>query len=124
MSKEINLSTKDLVDLLIKKDPQEIKYALLIMLVNNKLDFNDLNSAYVDYLQIQRDNNKLDHAELNACLLQLLSCSKKDLNNNENNIIQRALYSLNKDKYFAMESTNKQFSYIGDKEAKKLTCYD
>lgn len=120
-----NLSTYELVSLLLKKNKQDIKSVLISLMLEDKLDFADISSSYIEFMKMKSNKENMNCSELNACILQLMffADKKKKLTEIENEIVQRALYSLNKYKYFKLDYLNEKFSYIGDDKAKKLTCY-
>lgn len=99
------MSTRELVLELLSKSNSEIREALLVLMLEGKLDFVDLNQAYVKYLNFskERTNDKLIEAET-CVMLNLMD--KKD-----NNTKQRSLYLLNQSNRFNMEEMNKKLGY-------------
>lgn len=101
-----DMSTYELIEQLAQKPKQEIKYALLALMRKGKIDFLDLNQAYVAMLEhVSEDqNNKLIEAE--TCVL--LSFFNE---NSDNQYTQRRLYLLNQSKRFNVDEINGVFNY-------------
>ena len=98
-------------------------------MLEDKIDFTDLNKAYIEYLKEKDDDNENMLIECDTCLMAImfLARNKKKyskLNNIDKNIIQRALYRINQSNRFNTKSLNEEFEYIGDDEAKKLSWYE
>lgn len=117
------MNTVDLIDELVKKPNEEIKYALLALMLKGKIDFLDLNASYISYLKEVNGDKEKQLDESDTCLMQMmfLGDRKKKFSEIENEILQRGLYRLNQSNRFNTSFLNKKFNYIGDEEAKKLT---
>ena len=120
------MNTFELIEELSKKPRDEIKYALVALMVDGKLDFVDLNASYVNYLEFKKDDNENLLIESDTCIMQmmLLAESGKKLSEIENNAVQRGLYRLNQSKRFNTKSLNEKLHYIGDDKAKELSWYE
>lgn len=120
------MTTTELIEELSKKPKDEIKYALMALMVDGKLDFVDLNASYVNYLEFKKDDNENMLIESDTCIIQMMFLAerKKKLSEIENNIVQRGLYRLNQSKRFNTKSLNEKFHYIGDDRAKELSWYE
>lgn len=118
------MNTFELIENLAKKPNAEIKYALMILMQKKKIDFLDLNAAYVDYISgIEEDRlNQLIEAE--TCVMESLIYDKIDKKNKSHlSSIQRRLYLLNKSKRFNMEDMNSAFEY-NEEKAKSYSWYE
>lgn len=107
------METFELIEQLSKKSKVEIEYALLSLMIDNKIDFVSLNNAYVKYLEMKTDDMKSKLTDANCCTLSLLSNFKKETKANHPEI-HWALYNLNESGQFNMQGLNKKFGY--DKE--------
>ena len=120
------MNTFELIEELLKKPKDSIKYALFSLMVKDKLDFVDLNASYVNYLEFKKDDNENMLIESDTCIMQMmvLAEGKKKLSSGENDMVQRALYRLNQSKRFNTTSLNEKLHYIGDDKAKELSWYE
>src|SRR5574344_1190195 len=120
------MNTFELINELSEKPTEEIKYALLSLMIKEKIDFLDLNSSYINYLEVKKDDNENMLIESDTCIMQMmfLAEKKKKLSEIENDAVQRGLYRLNQSKKFNTKFLNEKFHYIGDEEAKKLSWYE
>lgn len=63
------MTTTELIEELSKKPKDEIKYALMALMVDGKLDFVDLNASYVNYLEFKKDDNENMLIESDTCVM-------------------------------------------------------
>lgn len=114
------MNTFELIEELSKKPKEEIKYALLALMLKDKIDFIDLNAAYVEYLNsIKEDRlNKLIEAE--TCVLESFIYKKGQKDERNNRHTQRCLYLLNQSKRFQMDRLNEKYGYK-EEEAKQYS---
>lgn len=117
------MNTFELIEELSNKSKEEIKYALLTLMLKGKFDFLDLNSAYVECLDsIKEDRlNKLIEAE--TCVLESFMYKKGVKNERDLKHTQRCLYLLNQSKRFQMDKLNEKYGY-NEEEAKKYSWYE
>lgn len=118
------MNTFELIEKLADKPKNEIKYALMILMQKNKIDFLDLNAAYVNFLsELEEDRlNQLIEAE--TCVMESLIYDKNNKKSKDNvSSIQRRLYLLNQSKRFNMGSMNSAFEYDEEK-AKEYSWYE
>lgn len=116
-------STFEIIEELSKRNKQDIQYALLKLMIKNKVDFIDLNIAYVKMLnQIRKDQLNLFH-EAASCVLE--SFTYKKGNNTKYNTAHtnRCLYLLNKSNMFNMQEYNKKYQYK-EELGKKMSVYE
>lgn len=120
------MDTFKLMEELSKKSKEEIKYALLILMLQDKIDFVDLNSSYVEYLKEKDADKENMLAESDTCLMDMMffARNKKKLSQFDNNVVQRALYRINQSNRFNTKSLNDELKYIGDDKAKELSWYE
>ena len=123
------MNTFELIEQLSKKSKEEIKYGLLTLMLEDKIDFVDLNKAYIEYLKEKDDDKENMLIECDTCLMDMmfLARNKKKhskLDSIDKNIIQRALYRINQSNRFNTKFLNEEFEYVGDDEAKKLSWYE
>lgn len=117
------MNTFELIEELSRKPNSEIKYALLALMLKDKINFLDLNSAYVEYLKsIKEDRlNQLREAEI--CVLESFYHKKGTKNEYDIKHTQRCLYLLNQSKRFAIDDLNKKYGY-NEEEAKQYSWYE
>lgn len=109
----------ELLEELSKRPKEEIEYALVALMAKDKLNFINVQQAYVEHLELLKKKNILELAEASSCILESLLYDKILSNNKEAKVsIQRRLYFLNQKRIFKMDSLNKRFEYNED-EAKK-----
>ena len=121
----MELTTFELIDELIKKPKEEILYALFRLMVKEKLSFDDLNRAYVKYLEATKEDMTNQLIEAETCVMESFfdkktkdKCKEADYNHT-----QRCLYLLNQSKRFNMGKTNEKYQY--DEEfAKTMSWYE
>lgn len=117
------MNTFELIELLAQKPKEEIKYSLLILMLKGKIDFIDINAAYVDCLERQNDDklNKLVEAE--TCILESFHCKKSNKKDYDMKHTQRCLYLLNQSKRFQMQTLNEKYEY-NEEKAKEYSWYE
>lgn len=121
----MELTTFELIDELIKKTKEEILYALFRLMVKEKLSFDDLNRAYVKYLEATKKDMAYQLIEAETCVMESFfdkktkdKCKETDYNHT-----QRCLYLLNQSKRFTMGKTNEKYQY--DEEfARTMSWYE
>ena len=121
----MELTTFELIDELIKKPKEEILYALFILMCKGKLSFNDLNIAYVRYLEAKKDDMINQLIEADTCVMESFHDKKTKDKNKETDYkhTQRCLYLLNQSKRFTMGKTNEKYQYDED-FAKTMSWYE
>ena len=113
-----------LKDELSKKSPEEIQFLLQILLIEGKLSFTALTSAYVAYLEYVKEDNENKLIEAETCVLESFLYNKGDDNEASHKSTLRALYLLNKSKRFnGLDDWNKKYGY-NEEEAKQLSWYE
>lgn len=113
----------ELLEELSKKTKYELKYALVSLMLAGKIDFLDVNSAYIDYLKEINENsfNKLFEAE--SCVLESFYRKKGNKREYDKKHTQRCLYLLNQSNRFNMADLNEKYKY--DEEfGKKMSWYE
>lgn len=121
----MELTTFELIDELIKKPKEEILYALFRLMVKEKLSFDDLNRAYVKYLEATKKDMAYQLIEAETCVMESFLDKKTKDKNKETGYkhTQRCLYLMNQSKRFQMDKLNKKYEY--DEEfAKTMSCYE
>lgn len=118
-------TTFELIDELIKKPKEEILYALFRLMVKDKLSWDDLNRAYVKYLETTKKDmiNQLIEAE--TCVMVSFYDKKTKDKSKETDYkhTQRCLYLLNQSKRFNMDKMNEKYQY--DEEfARTMSWYE
>lgn len=117
------MDTFELLEELSKKTKYEIKYALISLMLAGKIDFLDVNSAYIDSLKAINENsfNKLFEAE--SCVLESFHYKKGNKKEYDKKHTQRCLYLLNQSKRFNISDLNEKYEY--DEEfGKKMSVYE
>ena len=113
--KDMEQTTFELIDKLAEKPKGEIRYALLRLLVNGKLNFIELNKAYVDYLELDAEDKMNQLIEAETCVMtSFLNKKTRDkikAGGRDYNHTQRCLYLLNQSKRFQMDALNKKYEY-------------
>lgn len=123
----MELTTFELIDQLIEKPKCEIRYALLRLMVNGKLDFIDLNKSFVEYLELDAKDKMNQLIEAETCVAESFHDKKtKDKSKNggtDYKHTQRCLYLLNQSKRYNMDKLNGKYEY--DEEfAKTMSWYE
>lgn len=111
------MNTFELLEELSQKSRDEIQYAILALMIKGKINFTDVNNAYVKFLEYEREDNELKLADANSCTLSLLTGINKETNTNKPNI-HWALHNLNESRQFNMQSLNEKFGYNKDEDCK------
>lgn len=117
------METFELLEKLIEKPKHEIKYALIALMLKDKIDFLDVSNSYVACLeQIKEDRlNQLIEAE--TCVAESFNHKKGNKNEDDRKHTQRCLYLLNQSKRFNMSGLNGRYEY--DKEfGKQMSWYE
>ena len=106
-------TTFELIDELIKKPKEEILYALFMLICKDKLSWDDLNKAYVKYLEATKKDMTNQLIEAETCVMEsFLDKKTKDKSKvKDYRHTQRCLYLLNKSKRFNMDVTNEKYEY-------------
>ena len=117
------MDTFELLEELSKKTKYEIKYALVSLMLAGKIDFLDVNSAYIDSLKAINENNFNKLFEAESCVLESFHHKKGNKKEYDKKHTQRCLYLLNQSKRFNMSNLNKKYEY--DEEfGKKMSWYE
>lgn len=112
----------EIIEELSKKSKDEIQYALLSLLLTDKIDFVDLSVAYVECLNRVKEDRLDQLIEAETCVCESLLYDKFPKKKAVQDSIQRRLYLMNQSKRFNMTSLNEKFSYDEEK-AKDLSWY-
>lgn len=117
------MNTFELIEELSNKPKEEIRYALLALMLKDKIDFIDLNYSYVEYLNSIKEDRLNQLIEAETCVIE--SFHRKKSNKNECDIkhTQRCLYLLNQSKRFQMDELNEKYGY-NEEEARKYSWYE
>lgn len=109
---------------LSKKSPEEIQFLLQLLLIEGKLSFTALTSAYVAYLEHAKEDNENKLVEAETCVLESFLYNKDDNDESSHKSALRALYLLNQSKRFnGLDEWNKKYGY-NEEEAKQLSWYE
>ena len=121
-----DLDTFTLVRLLSEKSKEEIEFALVALMISNKIDFVNVSNSYVQFLKQMNEDNSNKNIEANSSMMGILTFmrNKKKFSEAEDRAIQRCLYILNKSNSFNMQILNKDLHYIGDEKAKEFSWYE
>ena len=121
-----DLDTFTLVRLLSEKSKEEIEFALVALMISNKIDFVNVSNSYVQTLKRMNEDNSNKNIEANSSIMGILTFmrNKKKFSEAEDRAIQRCLYILNKSNSFNMQILNKDLHYIGDEKAKEFSWYE
>lgn len=117
------MNTFELINELSKKPKQEIQYALLSLMLQGKLDFIDLNEAYVKSLNMIKEDRLNQLVEAETCVLESFMCKKGNKQERDMKHTQRCLYLLNQSKRFNMDDLNKKYAY-NEEKAKEYSWYE
>lgn len=121
----MELTTFELIDELIKKPKEEILYALFRLMVKNKLNWDDLNKAYVKYLEATKEDMTNQLIEAETCVMESFHDKKTKDKKKETDYkhTQRCLYLMNQSKRFQMDKLNDKYEY--DEEfARTMSWYE
>lgn len=117
------MNTFELIEELSNKPKAEIKYALLALMLKDKIDFIELNSAYVEYLNSIKEDRLNQLIEAETCVLESFHYKKGDKTVDDIKHTQRCLYLLNQSKRFQMDKLNEKYGY-NEEEAKRYSWYE
>lgn len=117
------MDTFELLEELSKKTKYEIKYALVSLILAGKIDFLDVNSAYIDSLKAINENERNLLFEAESCVLESFHRKKGNKREYDKKHTQRCLYLLNQSNRFNMAYLNEKYEY--DEEfGKKMSWYE
>ena len=121
-----DLDTFTLVRLLSEKSKEEIEFALVALMISNKIDFVNVSNSYVQTLKRMNEDNSNKNIEAHSSMMGILTFmrNKKKFSEAEDRAIQRCLYILNKSDSFNMQMLNEDLHYIGDEKAKEFSWYE
>lgn len=108
---------------LSKKSKEEVQFLLFLLLVEEKISFTSLTSAYVAYLEHVKDDTQNKLIEAETCVLESFMYNKDDDDEASHNSALRALYLLNQSSRFNLKTMNEKYGY-NEKEAKQLSWYE
>lgn len=117
------MNTFELIEELSRKPNSEIKYALLALMLKDKIDFLDLNSAYVECLNSIKEDRLNQLIEAETCVLESFYHKKGTKNEYDMKHTQRCLYLLNHSKRFQLNDLNEKYVY-NEEEAKQYSWYE
>lgn len=117
------MNTFELIEELSRKSKEEIKYALLALMLKDKIDFLDLNSAYVECLNSIKEDRLNQLIEAETCVLESFHHKKGTKNEYDMKHTQRCLYLLNHSKRFQLNNLNEKYGY-NEEEAKQYSWYE
>lgn len=117
------MDTFELLEELSKKTKYEIKYALASLMLAGKIDFLDVNSAYIDSLKAINENNFNKLFEAESCVLESFHYKKGNKKQYERTHTQRCLYLLNQSRRFNMSNLNEKYEYDED-FGKRMSWYE
>lgn len=113
----------DLIEELSSKPKEEIRYALLTLMLKDKIDFVDLNSAYVSYLNAIKEDRLNQLIEAEKCVHESFFFKKGDKTDADMKHTQRCLYLLNNSNRFNLKTLNEKYKYDEEK-GKELSWYE
>lgn len=117
------MDTFELLKELSKKPKEEMKYAILSLMLDGKIDFVDLNACYVDCLEIIKEDRLNQLIEAETCVMETFLYGKNNKTDANHKHTQRCLYLLNKSRRFNMQSLNEKYGY-DEEEAKGYSWYE
>lgn len=117
------MNTFELIEELSNKPKEEIRYALLALMLKGKIDFIDINSAYVNCLKLGNEDKLNQLIEAESCVIESFYEKIGGKREEDKKHTQRCLYFLNKSKRFNMDDFNKKYGY-NEEEAKKYSWYE
>ena len=88
-----DLDTFTLVRLLSEKSKEEIEWALVSLMISNKIDFINVSNSYVQTLKRMNEDNSNKNIEANSSMMGILTFmrNKKKYSEAEDRAIQRCL---------------------------------
>lgn len=122
------MTTEELLDELLKKSAEEIDYAVLQLMLKDKLNSHRVMDLYMKAIEIKNEDLKDRLTESNTNILDLIlnlslpKSKKKSTVDGAKKAIHRGLYNLNLSRQFNMQSLNDKYAYNED-EDKKLSWY-
>ena len=116
-------NTFDLINELTQRTPDELEYAIFILLVQKKIDYKQISDNYVKALELWNKDKEKQFSEACVCVLESFLRKRKNDTDFDKKAIQRALYLLNQSKQFNMKTLNEKYNY-NEEEAKKLSWYE
>lgn len=105
------METFELLEKLIEKPKHEIKYALLALMLKDKIDFIDLNACYVEYLNRVKEDRLNQLIETEMCVIESFHHKKGNKDEGDRKHTQRCLYLLNQSRRFNMGKLNEKYDY-------------
>lgn len=117
------MNTFELIEELSNKPKEEIRYALLALMLKGKIDFIDLNASYVECLNAIKEDRLNQLIEAETCVLESFMYKKGVKNERDVKHTQRCLYLLNQSNRFQMNKLNEKYGY-NEGEAKKYSWYE
>lgn len=105
------MTTFEILQKLSQKPKKEIELALLVLMIDGKIDFISVQQAYVEYLEHLKERNLCEKIEAETCVMESLLYSHKPKHEQEEKSVQRRLYLLNQSKRFQMNGLNEKFGY-------------
>lgn len=117
------MNTIELIEELSNKSREEIRYALLILMLKDKIDFIDLNASYVEYLNSIKEDRLNQLIEAETCMLESFLHKKGTKRESDKKHTQRCLYLLNQSKWFQLNDPNEKYGY-NEEEAKQYSWYE
>ena len=121
----MELTTFELIDKLIEKPKEEILYALFKLMCKEKLRFDDLNRAYVKYLEAMKKDMTNQLIEAETCVLESFhnKKTKDSMKEVDYKHTQRSLYLINKSKRFNTDKLNEKYEY-NEEFARQMSWYE
>lgn len=117
------MTTFELIKELSDKPKEEIKYALLTLMLQDKIDFLDINASYVSMLNQIKDDRLNLLIEAETCVLESFMHKKDGKKDTDKKHTQRCLYLLNQSQRFCVKDLNDKYNY-NEEEAKELSWYE
>lgn len=105
------MNTFELLEQLSKKPKNEIEYGLLVLMMQDRIDFLSVQQSYIHYLEQLKERNLCQQIEAETCVMESIMYSRKPKNEQEEISVQRRLYLLNQSKRFQMNRLNEKFNY-------------
>lgn len=117
------MNTFELLDELIKKPKEEINYALVELLLKDKIDFIKVSNAYTSALNIIKEDRLNQLIEAETCVMLGIHHKFGGKKETDKTYTQRCLYLMNKSRRFNMDNINKKYNY-NEEEGKKASWYE
>lgn len=108
---------------LSKKSKEDVEFLLFLLLVEEKISFTTLTSAYVAHLEHVKNDTQNKLIEAETCVLESFLYNRDDNDEASHKSALRALYLLNQSGRFNVELENEKYGY-NEKEAKQLSWYE